>query len=64
MATTAGWMNNCDLFIQWNITQNEAEQITITRINIDESHKHNLEQKKPDTKDVLSNPIYINFKNI
>lgn len=64
MATTAGWMNNCDLFKQWNITQNEAEQITITCINIDESHKHNLEQKKPDTKDVLSNSIYINFKNI
>lgn len=30
---------------------------------MDESHKHNVEQKKPETKEyILYNPIYIKFK--
>lgn len=31
---------------------------------MDEYHKHNVEQKKPETKEyILYNPIYIKFKN-
>lgn len=52
---------NWDIFIQWNTIKYWNVQTTH---NMDEFHKYNVEQKKPDLEEFLtSDSVYIECKN-
>ena len=52
------WITNWSIFTQCNTILHENEQTTTVASNVDESYKHNSEQKKSDTK---KNILYISF---
>ena len=46
------------------ILLNQLHQLHATNyIHMDESHKHDVEQVKPDTEDLPNDSIYIKYKN-
>lgn len=50
------------VYIQWNITQPQKEMKYWYMLYIDEPEQHGAKSKKPDTKGLLYDSIYMNYQ--